>query len=853
MRFIVRQAWREIRNSRSFCFFYSLNLALGLIGFLVVDTFQESISSKVESESRELLGADLALRARRPISPDELIQARKNLPAQTTESQTVDFFSMAAGPGGRSRLVKVVAIDQGFPFYGSFSLQSAGKLSGQNITSLHQEKVAWIYPEARAQLGVQVGESIQLGETTFRVSDLIEEESGLAFQPTDLAPKIFIGLSFLEDTKLLGTGNLAFHTHLFRLPEQIDANLLIQGLEKTIESPEVRTYSHQQAGHRAGRLLRYLSDFLSLVSLVALFLACLGSGFLFHGFLAHRLPELATLISLGATRSTTLRIFILQLILLGFLAACSAVLACSIFLPMLSDTISGISSTQVEITISPKSVLQTFLVAVFSGWFLALPSLQKLRKLQPAELFQEASRPGSRPIRQNLLYSIPGLFAFWLLCMTQANSDKLANLFFICFLVSLVLLYGVAGVGFRMGEKLLHRARLPLRLAARSLSRNRAGALTGFLAIGLGVLLLTLIPQTYHGLSKEIGIDQPRSNLPSLFLFDVQEEQLPGIRALLEQQNIPLQNLTPWVRGRIKTIQGKPYEKSPREEQELNNPDEQRRNAFRNRSFNLSYREHLLESEQLLEGVPFSGAYDPSSGLPAEISVEQKYAKALGLSVGDPMTIEVSGILIDTVVVNLRRVRWTSFQPNFFVQMQTGVLEQAPKTFLATVHQLTPDKKEKLQDSLVHQFPTVSILDVERTGKKILEVVGQMTWSLQFMAALSILAGLVILYCVVREKSRSQSWEMNLQKVLGSTLGDIRKQVWLEFGLLGGSAALIGTLLSLLTSYILSVQVFDRVWSFRWDLPLLVILAVILLSILTADFGVRKALRQKPVVLLREA
>ena len=154
---------------------------------------------------------------------------------------------------------------------------------------------------------------------------------------------------------------------------------------------------------------------------------------------------------------------------------------------------------------------------------------------------------------------------------------------------------------------------------------------------------------------------------------------------------------------------------------------------------------------------------------------------------------------------------------------------------------------------MVHQFPTVSILDVERTGKKILQVVGQMTWSLQFMAALSILAGLVILYCVVREKSRSQSWEMNLQKVLGSTLGDIRKQVWLEFGLLGGCAALIGTMLSLLTSYILSVQVFDRVWSFRWDLPVLVILAVIVLSILTADFGVRKALRQKPAVLLREA
>ena len=72
MKFIVRHAWREIRNSRSFCFFYSLNLALGLMGFVVVDAFRESIESKVTSESRELLGADLALRARRSFTTLEL-------------------------------------------------------------------------------------------------------------------------------------------------------------------------------------------------------------------------------------------------------------------------------------------------------------------------------------------------------------------------------------------------------------------------------------------------------------------------------------------------------------------------------------------------------------------------------------------------------------------------------------------------------------------------------------------------------------------------------------------------------------------------------------------------------------
>ena len=81
-----------------------------------------------------------------------------------------------------------------------------------------------------------------------------------------------------------------------------------------------------------------------------------------------------------------------------------------------------------------------------------------------------------------------------------------------------------------MGEKLLGKAKLPIRLAARSLARNRAGALTGFLAIGLGVLLLTLIPQTHHGLGKEIGLDDPKGNLPSLFLLICRRNNWKGCR-----------------------------------------------------------------------------------------------------------------------------------------------------------------------------------------------------------------------------------------------------------------------------------------------------------------------------------
>ena len=115
---------------------------------------------------------------------------------------------MAAGPTGQSRLVKVVAIDRGFPFHGAFKLRLGGELGGDEIDLLHERKYAWIYPEARAQLGIDLGEELQLGETKFLISDLIKEETGLSFQPTDLAPKVFISREYLEDTNLLGEGSL---------------------------------------------------------------------------------------------------------------------------------------------------------------------------------------------------------------------------------------------------------------------------------------------------------------------------------------------------------------------------------------------------------------------------------------------------------------------------------------------------------------------------------------------------------------------------------------------------------------------------------------------------------------------
>ena len=176
---------------------------------------------------------------------------------------------MTAGPTGRSRLVKIVAMEEGFPFYGSFNLKLHGSVKESDKKLLHEEKLAWIYPELESQLGAGLGDEIKLGESTFRVSDFVTKDNGLQFQSAELAPKVFINQDLSEGNQLTARRQHRLPESSFQASSRKRPGKDRREVDQAIDSPEVRVYAHQKAGERAGRLLQYLSDFLSLVSLVA--------------------------------------------------------------------------------------------------------------------------------------------------------------------------------------------------------------------------------------------------------------------------------------------------------------------------------------------------------------------------------------------------------------------------------------------------------------------------------------------------------------------------------------------------------------------------------------------------------
>ena len=169
------------------------------------------------------------------------------------------------------------------------------------------------------------------------------------------------------------------------------------------------------------------------------------------------------------------------------------------------------------------------------------------------------------------------------------------------------------------------------------------------------------------------------AKIPSLFMFDIQETQSQDLKQLLKAERLELNFMAPMVQARLKLINGKVVEKAG--DKESFSREAEREQRSRNRGVNLSYRRDLLKAETLAAGKPMRGTYSIGSKDLPQLSIEERYAKRMGLKVGDIMTFDIQGLEIEGKIRNLRKVKWNTFQPNFFILFQPGVVDDAPKTF----------------------------------------------------------------------------------------------------------------------------------------------------------------------------
>lgn len=843
MKTLFRLALRDLIHQRALSLFFVVNVALGLAGSLTLDGVESSVRAALTERSRAMMGADVIVSSSRPLTVGEgAAFAAAASPVATSEA--VQLYSMVRGQGA-ARLTEVRAIDERFPLRGAVVLARTGPVDRDVRHALANESAAWADPGLLGALGVAVGDSVHVGEKRFRIVDTIERDTGASVRAASLAPRLYVAREHLDATGLVRRGSRIEYIRFGALAEGADARATAAALRAALPDPAISVRSHEEAAQSLSGAYERVTSYLGLVALVALALAGVSCAYLFRAFLRRRVVDLAILMSVGATRARARTLLVLELGILGSVAAVSASLLAIALLPLAGAALADLLPEDVRLGLGASQIGGAWIVAWLVGPLCCLPLLGRLGGLRVAELFQEHASLALQRRRREWIGYLPAVAALAALSVHRIGDGEQGLGFVIALAVAFAVVAVCGRAGLAGAEAFEHRGPIALRLALRQLAPRRRASLTAFVALAVSVSLSSLPLQLRSVLDRRLA-PPPSAQMPSLFLFDIQPEQTEAVRAKVREDGADLQRLAPMVRARLQAINGEGVEASTPVSAESD-----RAARMRSRAYNLTWQATLASTETLVAGRDFSGTYDASAGASAEASVEEDWARDMGVGVGDTMRFEVQGVPVDTRIVNLRRVDWNSMQPNFFVSLQPGVLEDAPAIYLASVAALPDERREALQLALVGAFPNVSIIDVSRGVERVLGFVDQLQWALAATAFVSLAVGLVLVFAIAADEARARRWDVNLLKVLGARHRTLRRSLDLEFGIVGLAAAFLGTLVALGIAAGIALRFLDVAWAPAWRGPALLVVAMPVIVAAAARLAMRRVLAQKPVAFLR--
>jgi putative ABC transport system permease protein len=269
-----------------------------------------------------------------------------------------------------------------------------------------------------------------------------------------------------------------------------------------------------------------------------------------------------------------------------------------------------------------------------------------------------------------------------------------------------------------------------------------------------------------------------------------------------------------------------------------------------NHEFRVTYRDSLIASESIKEGSWVAKA-DKTNLVP--ISVAENFAFDAKVGVGDRVTFNVQGVLIETEIGSIREVDWGRVQLNFSVLFPSGILEDAPKFHVLTTRTPSNEISAQLQRQLVSSFPNISIIDLRQILELLEGILEKISLVINFMALLSILTGIIVLIGAVRTSKYQRIKESVLLRTLGAQNAQLLRISLYEYAFLGVLGSLTGILLSLIGSFLLAQFVFEEPFVPSSE-PFFILLPV--LTLLVVGIGLlnsRSVLRSPPLEILRSA
>ncbi|KUO66790.1 MAG: hypothetical protein APF83_06970 [Lutibacter sp. BRH_c52] len=786
-------AWRDGKASSRKLVLFMASIILGIAAVVSIQSFGETLKETIALQSKSLMGADYKIDSNQP--PNEKVtQIIDSLGG--ADAKEISFSSMAAFPKtGAAKLVQVRGMEEGFPFYG---LLETEPVTAEN--DYQNQGAALVDATLLLQLGLKAGDSIKIGKIMLPIAGKLNAAPGSNAIFSSIAPPVIIPYGLIAETGLVQTGSRINYDFYFIAPPKMDLAQLEKNLGSVIDLQDADLDTHISTSERLGRRYDNFGKFLNLVAFIALLLGCVGIASAIHIYIKEKLCAVAVLKCLGATKKQTFLIYLLQIAGIGFLGGVIGTVLGLLLQQLFPLFLGDLLPVDVEMNFSPQVILMGLLLGIFMSVLFALYPLMNTLYVSPLQALrvQEEDTAKSRKAGIIVLLGIflfIFIFSFWLL------KDWRYSLAFVGgILITFSVLAGIANLFMKSIKKYFPTSwGFVARQSLLNLFRPQNQTLILVLAIGVGTFLISTLYFTKDVLLAQASLESNAKN-PNMILLDVQTEQKDSVANIIDSQDLPVMDNMPIVTMRLQSINGRL----------VNDIRQDSTTTIRrwilNHEFRVSYRDALTASETLTAG---EWTPEVSNTKLVPISVSDNFAEDAKVSVGDNITFNVQGVLLNTVVGSIRAVDWAQMQMNFTILFPKGVLENAPQFRVLTTSVPNELASAELQQELVKNFPNVSIIDLRQVLTVVEKLLDKISWLINFMAFFSIFTGIIVLLGAVKTSKYQRIRESVLLRTLGARSNQILKITALEYLYLGVLGSLSGILLSLLSSQLLAWLVFD--------------------------------------------
>lgn len=836
---LLRLVVTEIARFKKMNTFLVLNFALGLVGFFLLLIFQQSLSQQTAEKAQTILGGDLSISARHGFTDNERSEWEK-LFNYEKKSREYSLFAMVRFKD-ESKLVNVVIFDDAYPLYGEL------KLSDHPLDS--SQPFIWVDPEISELFELQSSDALALGEMQFKYAGRIVDDPTRLFRAGAFAPRVLIHAKYLADSKLIQAGSTFSEYWNYKMMPGANLQGIQLKLEKLIEDPVVQIETTQDAAKDGNKTLKYFTDYLGLVALVALGLCFLCGSYLLQWIFQTKRKNIAIFKTLGLDDRKIIFIYVLQTFFISLISCLIAIGFILGLLPLIQNVLSQKLNLPVELAVSFKSIAIIASLGVLGPLLMTVPQILEIFELQPSQLFH-ATTENIKNSKTYYFWILISIFAFWVLSIWQSQSYKIGSGFVAGILVLILIFYVFNRIIMAALERSSRKFSWLMQYSVKGLTRRKAATSLVFITMSLSTLVLSLLPHIKASILNEVRPEE-KSLIPNLFLFDIQPDQVEKLQSISKKLTGLELALSPLVRSRILKINDQSYERIV-QDNSFQTRESEAEARFRNRGVNLTYRSELQPSEKIVEGT-YQGNFTAGSpdDLPG-LSVESKYAEQVGFKINDIVSFDVQGLEIKAKVTSFREVRWTSFQPNFFISFPKGVLEEAPQIFLASVSRVTPDISKQFQYEVSHTLKNVSIINVTQAVQNSLKYIDQMSMGLQMMAWLAVAVGLFVFIILLNTQIKERLSEMNLMQILGCPLVQIEKALFIQFFILISLAIFFGITFGLLASMIVMQFIFKLGAVFDYQYILFLVAGLVPISMLSIYWGLRPLKFLNPMDLIRQ-